>query len=417
MRAFRNAILVILAVVLIMTNSTTIYAKKPAELLKAAFVRNGDLWIKAGNNERQQTRGAYILNPKWSYDGQWIAYIKGENEQELWLLQVQTGQSHLVAQEGGRNFQWQPNRNSLAFLTGQQLNWIDSDELSKPVKVADGIGNYSWYPDGSGFLASTTAKLLHDGWTPIRIMKIPLTANADPNLIKTLYVLPKQSDDFFAVNTSIFKWSANERWIVFLAKPTASLSADSNTLCVLSADGSVFKTIDQMVSNVMWFEWASKDEKLAYIEGVGREATTNKHLKVLRLPVGKSVSVSYTPRGYVEHSFTWYSLRSIITSRSKEAEWSIDSAKREFPYLVNVKLKSQQQKLITQPSETYGDFNPISLPSHQLAWIRSNRSISNVMVTSPHSTNAEIWIENIDLGANYYEQRNWNTVLSFFIRK
>lgn len=415
MRAFRNTILAISTVVLIITNSTTIYAKKPAELLKAAFVRNGDLWIKAGNNERQQTRGAYILNPKWSYDGQWIAYTKGENEQELWLLHVQTGQSHLVAHEGGRNFQWQPNQNSLAFLTAQQLNWIDSDELAKPVKVADGIGNYSWYPDGSGFLVSTTAKLLHDGWTPIRIMKIPLTANADPNLIKTLYVLPKQSDDFFAVDTSIFKWSANERWIAFLAKPTASLSADSNTLCVLSADGSVFKTIDQMVSNVMWFEWASKDEKLAYIEGVGREATTNKHLKVLRLPVGKSVS--YTPSGYVEHSFTWYSLRNIITSRSKEAEWSIDLAKREFPYLVNVKLKSQQQKLITQPSETYGDFNPILLPSHQLAWIRSNRSISNVMVTSPHSTNAEIWIENIDLGANYYEQRNWNTVLSFFIRK
>lgn len=65
-----------------------------------------------------------------------------------------------------------------------------------------------------------------------------------------------------------------------------------------------------MVSNVMWFEWASKDEKIAYIEGVGREATSNKHLKVLRLPLGKSVS--YTPSGYVEHSFTWYSLRNII---------------------------------------------------------------------------------------------------------
>lgn len=60
MRAFRNTILAISTIVLIITNSTTIYAKKPAELLKAAFVRNGDLWIKAGNNERQQTRGAYI---------------------------------------------------------------------------------------------------------------------------------------------------------------------------------------------------------------------------------------------------------------------------------------------------------------------------------------------------------------------
>ncbi|KRF13368.1 TolB family protein [Paenibacillus sp. Soil787] len=415
MRAFKNTILAVLTVLLIITNSTTIYAEKPTELLIAAFVRNGELWIKVGDNERQQTRGAYILNPKWSYDGQWIAYTKGEHEQELWLLQVQTGRSHLAAHEGGRNFQWQPNRNSLAFLTAQQLNWIDSDELAKPEKIADGIGNYSWCPDGSGFIVSMAAKLSNDGWTPVRIMKIPLTADADPNLFTMLYTLPKQSDDFFAVDTSIFKWSANRRWIAFLAKPTASLSADGNTLCILSADGSVFKTLDQMVNNEMWFEWASKDEMLAYIEGVGREATTNKHLKVLRIPDGKSVS--YTPKGYVEQSFTWRGLQNIVTSRSKEAEWSIDPAKRQFPYLVNVKLKSHQQKLITQPSDTYGDFNPISLPSHQLAWIRSNRSKSNVLVAGPHGTKAEIWIENIDLGANYYEQRNWNTVLSFFIGK
>ncbi|MCY9697888.1 TolB family protein [Paenibacillus alginolyticus] len=415
MRAFRNTILAMLAVLLIITSSTTIYAEKPSEPLKAAFVRSGDLWMKAGNNERQLTRGVYILNPKWSYDGQWIAYSKGENEQELWLLQVQTGQSHLVAQEGGRSFQWQPNRNSLAFLTSSQLNWIDSDEFAKPKKIAEGIGNFSWYPDGSGILVSMEAKLLNEGWTPIRIVKIPLTAIADPNRFETLYVLPKQSDDFFAVATSIFKWSANGRWIAFLAKPTASLSADGNTLCVLSADGSVFKTIDQMVNNEQWFEWASKDETLGFIEGIGREATTNKHLKVMRFPAGKSVS--YTPKGYVEHSLTWRGLRDIVTSRSKEAEWSIDPAKRQFPYLVNVKLKSHQEKQLTQPSDTYGDFNPISLPSHQLAWIRSNRSYSNVVVTGPLSKKAETWIENIDLGANYYEQRNWNTVLSFYIRK
>ena len=283
------------------------------------------------------------------------------------------------------------------------------------MKVVEGIGNYSWYPDGSHLIVSTEVKLLDDGWSQIRILKIPLTANADPNRFETLYVLPKQSDAFFAVGTSIFKWSANGRWIAFLAKPTASLSSDSNTLCVLSADGTVFKTIDQMVNNEMWFDWASKDETLAYIEGVGREATTNKHLKVLRIPDGKSIP--YTPKGYVEQSFTWHGLQNIVTSRSKEAEWSIDPAKRQFPFMVNVKLKSHQQKLITQPSDTYGDFNPISLPSHQLAWIRSNRSKSNVLVTGPHGTKAETWIENIDLGTNYYEQWNWNSVLSFFIRK
>jgi hypothetical protein len=44
-------------------------AKNPSQL-KAAFVRNDDLWIKIGNKERQITTGEYVRYPKWSPDGQ-----------------------------------------------------------------------------------------------------------------------------------------------------------------------------------------------------------------------------------------------------------------------------------------------------------------------------------------------------------
>jgi hypothetical protein len=97
MNAIRKYILLLIIASLIMSGNTPIHAK-PADLLKAAFVRNGDLWIKSGNNEIQLTRGEYIRNPKWSYDSNWIAYTKGENEQELWLWQVQTGNSQIVSQ-------------------------------------------------------------------------------------------------------------------------------------------------------------------------------------------------------------------------------------------------------------------------------------------------------------------------------
>jgi dipeptidyl aminopeptidase/acylaminoacyl peptidase len=416
MNAIRTTILIWCAALLLVAGTSPAHAKKSDDGLKAAFIRNGDLWIKNGDNEKQLTSGAYIRNPKWSYDSSWIAYTKGENEQEqeLWLWHVQSGKSHLVSLETGRNFQWQPTKNSLAFQTKQQLHLIEADELARPEIIAQDIGNYSWMPDGSGFLASTGAKLLPDGWAPVGILRIPLSAKGNPDRFETVYVLPKQSDDFFAVGTSIFKWSANGRWIAFLATPTASLSADGNTLCILAADGAVFKKIDQMVNNEQWFNWADKGEKLAYIGGVGREATTNKQLKVVEIPA--SNPVSYTPKGYVDQNFTWLDYRHIMTSRAKElAEWSIDPTKRPFPYLVHVKLGTQRQKQVTPLSVTHGDYSPISLPTQRLAWIRSNRIQSNVMLAGTNSKKAFVWIENIDLGANYYEQWNWNTVLSFFV--
>jgi dipeptidyl aminopeptidase/acylaminoacyl peptidase len=412
MSVVRKYILVWAAVLLIVGANAPVHAAKPVDLLKVAFVRNGDLWIKIGGNEKQLTRGEYIRNPKWSHDSKWIAYTKGENEQELWLRQLQTGKSNLVSPEAGRNFQWSPHRNHLAFQTAQQLYVLDPEAPAKPEKVAQAIGNYSWLPDGSGFLASSEAKLLPDGWTPVKILKIPLIAKADPGRFETLYVLPKQSDDFFAVGTSIFKWSANGRWIAFLATPTASLSADSNTICILSADGSVFKKIDQMVKNEQWFEWAGKGETLAYIGGIGRQATTNKQLKVKEITTGKTVS--YTPKGYVDQSFTWHGFSSIVASRAiEETEWSNDTTKRNLPFLVKIELGSQRQKQMTRHSDTYGDFNPMFLESQLLTWIRSDRGTANVMLAGPNDNKSVVWIENIDLGTNYYEQWNWNPVLSF----
>ena len=40
-----------------------------------------------------------------------------------------------------------------------------------------------------------------------------------------------------------------------LAVPTASWSADSNTLCLVRADGSRFEKVDQMLLNTQWFKW------------------------------------------------------------------------------------------------------------------------------------------------------------------
>ncbi|WP_372663512.1 translocation protein TolB [Cohnella sp.] len=405
MGVLRNCIFVMVTALLI-TGNATAYAEPSVDTLKAAFVRNGDLWLKVGSIEHQLTKGEFIRSPKWSYDGQWIAYTKGKEEQELWLWHVPSEQSQLVSPIREESYEWAPRKNKLAFLLDQKLIFVEPEKPTRRVDVASGIGNYSWLPDGSGFLASTQSILLPDGWTPIRILSIPLLKVGDPSQIRTLYVLPKPSEEFFAVTTSIFKWSATGHWIAFLANPTASLSADSNILCVLSAEGTSFKQLDLMANNSQWFNWSDMGDLLAYIGGVGREATSNKKLKLADIPTGKLVT--YTPAGYVDQSFTWHGPRRLVASRAAE------SASRPFPSLVEVKLGRLQAKPLTDESNTYGDFNPISLPSRLLAWVRSDRIKADAIVAGSSGKNPVVFIPGIDLGANFYEQWRWSDVLSFY---
>ncbi|MCD9022123.1 TolB family protein [Cohnella silvisoli] len=416
MRVIKKACLVMAAMTLLLSlGNLTAFAAKPPLSLKAAFVRGGDLWIKTGGVEQRLTKGQYIRSPKWSIDGKWIAYTRGQEGREVWLWHVPTGQNHLVTSAGDGSYQWAPNQDIVAFVAEQKLNWIHPDKPDKPVEVAPGIGNYSWLPNGSGFIASTAAELLPSGWTQVRILEIPLTDKADPKSIKTLYVLPKQSNGFFAVGTSIFKFSATGRWIAFLATPTASLSADSNTLCVLSSDGAVFNKVDEMANNDQWFNWAEQDNTLAYIGGVGREATSNKQLKVIEVPDGKPVS--YTPSGFVDQSFTWQGAKSIVVSRAKELQASSGTAAKPFPFLVEVKPDKERSKRVTQPSNAQGDFNPQFLSKPQrLTWVRSNRTTASVMVAEKEGKQPSVWITNIDLGANFNEQWRWSDVLSFYSR-
>jgi hypothetical protein len=56
--------------------------------LKAAFVRDHQLWIKERNQELQVTKDKYVYSPQWSYDGRFIAYIDGDEKGErsnLWV--------------------------------------------------------------------------------------------------------------------------------------------------------------------------------------------------------------------------------------------------------------------------------------------------------------------------------------------
>lgn len=391
-------------------NAGEIYAD--GESLQVAFIRQTNLWVKVRDKERQLTFDGNISGPKWSNDGKWLAYRKGK---ELWAYHLTSNKHFRLYQGEASNYQWSPTENKLAFQIFQDINVINVMTKDKHFNhVAQGVGNYSWAPDGKEFLASSIANLLPTGWTSVELYNIPIDADKYPNKIKHFYTLPKQSSDFFAVQTSQFKWSSNGMWIAFLAIPTASWSMDSNTLCIIRKDGTNFAALDHMILNEDWFKWAQAKSFLGYIGGEGRMAVENKHLNIKVLPTLKAKH-SYTPNGYVDWDFTWQNPTLLTVSRAKEEEWSNDPKKRPLPALYQIDTKTNVQKKITLPNQGFGDYNPNYISKMgRITWLRSNRETTELWMANKEGKQAKAYIDKIDTVDDYYEKRNWEEVIDIY---
>jgi hypothetical protein len=382
---------------------------EPKENLKAAFVRNDHLWLKVKDKEMKITDAGYIRYPKWSFDGSWVAYLKGAKEgdaMDLWLYNTNNNRHFKVKENVSDNFQWSHSENKIGFQVVKNLFILETSQLGLFIPIAKNIENFSWQPSGSGLLVSTKKSPNLD--SDIILSKVVLRKKEKP-IISHFYTIKIDENDIFA-STSEFKWSNGKKWISFLLNPTASLSADGNTLCVLSANGKTFQMIDEMLNEYAWFQWAPFNGLLGYVSGVGREATINKRMQVLKPPSMKTVL--YTPRGYVDRDFTWQNNRTIIVSRSKE-NGSENLEQRVLPSLYRIGLSENKQTPLTVPSEKDGDFRP-QIVRNNLFWIRTDRKNANVMVSPTYQMKETLWIKNLSMGSSYYEKWSWDEVFSLY---
>jgi Tol biopolymer transport system component len=377
--------------------------------LNIAFIRNGDVWVKMAEREYRLSYTGKMSHPQWSYTGQTLSfYRKG-------TLYVRSLHGHRYNHKVAQNVQWarwSPLDERLAYLSDGMIYLYDI-EAQKSVPVIAGADQFSWFPDGKRLLVTSSAPIRPDGWGQTKLFEVPIDAHLNFEKSRLFFMLPPSSDEFFAVTTSVFKWSPNKKWISFIAVPTASWSADSNTICLLSADGKRFQKLGKMLNKDEWMHWAPEGATIGFINGEGRIATQNKKLTIKELAAMGMGTV--TPAGYADWDFTWHNNETITVSRDEETEWSNDEKKRPLPSLYQLSLKTNDQKRITNPPKTAGDFHPIYLPAvNQLLWIRSDRQKAFVWLGSSNGRQKRIWIRNIDVPIPYYDQYNWNEVMAVY---
>jgi len=394
-----------------------IHAETNTSKVKIAFTRDGYLWLKVDDTEEKLTieKATYNYPPQWSFDGKMLLYQKEvagniiankATSNELWVYDVVT-KMHRKIFHDGFNPKWSPTKNIVAFSDEGVLNIAD---LKRFYNIALGVDDYEWQPDGSGFIASSSASLRPDGWTHPIIYTISIEEGYQniqglTNNAKKLFILPKELGigdvKILSINAGSFTYSPNKQWIAFVVSPTASWSMDSDMLCVISVDGKNFEVIDELNQKSIP-KWAFTENLLGYIAGGGRIVFgfKNKDLKVTELPTDQTVKL--TPKNYAELGFSWVNEASLIVSRVPETEWSNDAKKRPKPALYLLSLIDPKQIQITKPPKDQGDYSPIFLPSiNKITWARQRDIASakgDLWVADPNGDNARIWVHDIGLG-------------------
>ena len=410
---FKKSIWILFLFICPLPSPTTTFASHQHDILKAAFIRNDDLWIKVGDIEQAVTNNENIRYPKWSPDGNWIAYLKKPKEgkpplfngSELWLFNLNMNNHFKIKVNVNENFQWAPNENKISFLVNKSLYTLNLEPAIPflTVKTADNIDNFSWLPNGRGFLVSSKeSKQLH---ADILLSKITLSPHKPA--IRPFFTIPVSENELF-ITTSQFKWSHDQKWISFLLVPTASLSADANTLCLLSQDGQVFNRMDEMLNEKEWFKWAPSKNLIGYVKGTGREANLQKAVEVIVVPtLGKTL---LTPEGYVDRDLSWKNSHELFVSRAKEAPQA-DLNTRPLPSIYKVNLSDGQQRQITFPPDQEADFAPEFI-DHKLIWIRTNKNKASAWILRGET---EVkWIKNVTMASSYYKRWNWDEVFSLY---
>ncbi|MGE7932486.1 translocation protein TolB [Viridibacillus arvi] len=381
--------------------------------LKAAFIRNNQLWIKEGEKETQLTTNKYVYSPKWSKDGRFIAYVVGDKNGDKTYLYIYDSNEKDSYQPyptiQSNYFKWSPISNQLAFKDGGVLN-VTKTKNGRPQdfdNVSLGVSDFEWFPNGKEFIVSSQSNLLPTGWEPVHLFKVPLNANLDTNKITPFYTIQTNTTDLFAIDAEDFKWSADGKWVSFLATATASWSADSNTLSVLSSEGDRFQVLGKMLINENWMKWAPIKSQIAFISGEGRFYVENKNTTIIDIPTFYKRK-EYTPKGYVDLDLEWLSSDEVIVARAKEnKEWNEGPVPTMYTTLYVINLISGEQKQITFPKKNELDISP-QVVGTNITWYRMNekKNQGDVWVKNWQSGQEYRWLKNVDSAPTFFSKAN-----------
>ena len=351
---------------------------------KAAFTRDGHLFIWINGEETMITDDLYVSDPVWSYDGNYLAYKavpsldNNESEiQEVWILHIPTNKQYKLSIQGSE-YKWSPTKNELAVLSGNSLSIAQLKEDTLPVihPLANGVWTFVWAADGTNILLSKEAVLFPDGWSHPRLYNASWVENERNDWdvsVASVFTAPSPvsvgDTSIQSISMDHFRWSSDLKWLSMIITPTASLSEDSNIVGAFAPENKVFIPLGEMLNKGEWLQWAPTKPLLASIQGSGRLHAGFKNKKLTVQTVLPMKTKVYTPEKHADIDFTWMDDNKIIVARGLETDKP--SSFESSLYLVDI--KSNTAKKLVHNSKGTSDYRPVILTNYKsLTWIRTD---------------------------------------------
>jgi Tol biopolymer transport system component len=267
---------------------------------EVAYIQGGDLWVKSlpDGEARRLTHDGRNRQPRWSASGEWLAYLKGGDFPQLWLMRRNGEDAQMIIDaQSGAEFAWSPSADVLAYVSGDGIAlWRPDTATSTPLVTKEmpqsppepplppeaagmGAGHLAWSPDGS-WLAyewstwDTAAEQMRHGiWT--------IGMGGGEPIQRYDSGLPKRGQALLA------GWTGDGRYILFWQSPimSASMLADGVPLYALPAGGGEAQLLAEPVLVHQDFVVPHPGEQptVALVVGSYRATWTGKQLRVVAL--------------------------------------------------------------------------------------------------------------------------------------
>lgn len=379
---------------------------------RMAFIRDGNLWVWQAGNERQVTKEKKDSAPHFSASGQYIAFTRNR---ELWVAQAEGERQWRVSETVGSG-EWSPKEDTLAFSTeaGTSTVSITATGPMEAKLLAAGWSGAAWSPDGQqlAVVKNTPGEKPFGGTTAIGLVS---RSGGEPRVtMQTTY--PHQSACGPVGGATQLRWSADGQWIAFFRCGLfASLSADCNELAVLPAEGGQPTAVGVVPANPAWFAWAPSGAVLAFTDGSGRDAWTNKAVRVAVMPPAPPY-YSLTPAGHADREPAWSTDGKRLAFTRSLAEWP-DRTNLPAPGQVIWVAKAPRGHAAPVPGSEHG-FSPRWGPGDSLVWFRGvGGEKGNLWYVKQPGQRKQQVIEGIDLPFPYYGQWQADLVFDWWIRE
>lgn len=263
-----------------------------------AFIRQGLIYTLDGETGevKRLTESGRALQPSWSQDGQWLAFISATGQEDgsgpLWLARRDGSQLHQVqglpGLTGRDSFYWSPASNVLAVAMHDGVWLVQAGGEPSQLVQSEGTFHLAWSPDGKSLAYNTT--LPSD--EPFNRSDALYTIAVDGGQPVEQLVTPQ-------AGIQVTTWWPDGKGLLYWLNPlhSASIAADGMSLLSLRLGESEPKLLASGLAHRGW-QSLSPQGNLLMVTGDGRIVWAQKSLSTIDLTSG-NVQELNNPEGSV----------------------------------------------------------------------------------------------------------------------